>query len=143
MIKKKKISQEDISVWKNYIKNPTDIIDKEKNQKENNVDNYRFKYDLHGYTLLEANEKVKEVILSCIQNNYKEILLITGKGIHSNTDKDIYVSKDLSKLKHSVPEYIKSDRDISEYISSILDADKEDGGEGAIVIKLKKLQNKF
>tara|TARA_B100000767_G_scaffold165082_1_gene154671 strand:- start:1926 stop:2159 length:234 start_codon:yes stop_codon:yes gene_type:complete len=77
--------------------------------------------------------------MSCIKNNYKEILLITGKGIHSNTENDAYVSKDFSKLKYSVPEYIKSDEDISKHVVSILDASNEDGGQGALLIKLRKL----
>jgi DNA-nicking Smr family endonuclease len=64
-------------------------------------------------------------------------LLITGKGIHSNTDNDIYASKDLSKLRFSVPEYIKSDDDIAKHLLSVTKADKKDGGEGAIIIKLK------
>tara|TARA_B110000967_G_C18747834_1_gene491184 strand:- start:385 stop:801 length:417 start_codon:yes stop_codon:yes gene_type:complete len=136
---KKKISQEDINTWKKYIKNPTDITDKEKNQKINNSINLRFKYDLHGFSLLKANEKTRELIMSCIKNNYKEILLITGKGIHSNTENDAYVSKDFSKLKYSVPEYIKSDEEISKHVVSILDASNEDGGQGALLIKLRKL----
>ena len=101
MTKKKNISQEDINTWKNYIKNPTDLIDKDSSKNENTSDNNRYKYDLHGFTLLEANEKVKEIILSCVEKNYKEILLITGKGIHSNTEQDVYASKDLSKLRYS------------------------------------------
>ena len=139
MIKKKNISQKDINTWKNYIKNPTGIIDKDKIKENIRPNNYRYKYDLHGFTLLEANKKVKELILLCVKENYKEVLLITGKGIHSNTDKDVYISKDLSKLKNSVPEYIKSDLDISKHIISISNADIADGGEGAIIIKLKKL----
>jgi len=139
VIKKKNISQKDINTWKNYIKNPTGITDKDNIQRNNQSNHHRFKYDLHGFTLLEANKKVKEIILSCVKKNYKEILFITGKGIHSNTDKDIYVSKDLSKLRYSVPEYIKSDLDLSKHIISIANADKIDGGDGAVIIKLKKL----
>ena len=139
MIKKKNISQEDINTWKNYIKNPTDIINKDNIQNDGKSNHNRFKYDLHGFTLLEANERVKEIILLCVKKNYKEILLITGKGIHSNTEKDVYASKDLSKLKYSVPEYIKSDLDLSKHIVSISNADKIDGGDGAIIIKLRKL----
>ena len=89
--------------------------------------------------MLEANEKVKEIILLCVRKNYKEILLITGKGIHSNTEKDVYASRDLSKLRYSVPEYIKSDLDLSKHIISNSNADKIDGGDWAIIIKLKKL----
>ena len=139
MIKKKNISQEDIDTWKNYIKNPTDITDKDQIQKASQSRPNRFKFDLHGFTLSQANEKVKEIILLCLEKNYKEILFITGKGIHSNTEKDVYVSKDLSKLKFSVPQFIKSDLDLSKYILSISNADLADGGDGAIIIKLKNL----
>ena len=139
MIKKKSLSQEDIDTWKNYIKDPKDVSDKDDTQKDSQTNYHRFKYDLHGFTLLDANQKVKEIILSCIKKNYKEILLITGKGIHSNTDKDIYLSKDFSKLRYSIPDYIKSDLDLSKNIISISNADKVDGGDGAIIIKLKKL----
>ncbi|RPG95170.1 MAG: DNA mismatch repair protein MutS [Candidatus Pelagibacter sp. TMED253] len=139
MIKKKNISQEDINTWKNYIKNPIDITNKDSIQNDSKLNYNRFKYDLHGFTLLEANEKVKEIILSCVKKNYNEILLVTGKGIHSNTEKDVYASKNLSKLKYSVPEFIKLDLDLSKLIVSISNADKVDGGDGAIIIKLKKL----
>ena len=139
MIKKKNISQEDINTWKNYIKSPNDITDKDNIQNNSKSNHNRFKYDLHGFTLLEANEKIKEIILLCVKKNYKEILLITGKGIHSNVEQNVYASRDLSKLKYSVPEYIKSNLDLSKHIVSILNADKTDGGDGAIIIKLKKL----
>ena len=143
MTKKKNLSQEDLDTWLNYTKNPTDIIDKDYNSKEGASNLERFKFDLHGYTLQKANEKIKELILLCSKKNYKEILLITGKGIHSNNDKDIYSSKDLSKLRYSVPDFINSNLSLSQYVSSISDAEKKDGGKGAIIIKLKKLKNKF
>ena len=139
MTKKKNISQEDINTWKNYIKNPTDIVDKDYVKKSNLSKEHRFSFDLHGFTLIDANRKVKEIILSCVKKNYKEILFITGKGIHSNTDKDVYVSKDLSKLKYSVPQFIKSDLDLSKNVLSVLNADHSDGGDGAIIVKLKNL----
>ena len=139
MIKKKNISQEDINTWQSYIKSPTNITDKDNIQDDSKSHQNRFKYDLHGFTLIEANERVKEIILLCVKKNYKEILLITGKGIHSNTEKNVYASKDLSKLRYSVPEYIRSDLDLSKHIVSISNADKIDGGDGAIIIKLKKL----
>ena len=139
MIKRRNISQDDISAWENYTKNPTDVIDKDDIQTNKQLNLQRFRYDLHGFTLTEANKKVREIILSCSKKNFREILLITGKGIHSNTDKNIYASKDLSKLRYSVPDYIKSDKDLSKNIISITSADKKDGGDGAIIIKLKKL----
>ena len=139
MIKKKDLSKEDINTWKSYIKNPSDIYDKDKNSLQNQERKDRFKFDLHGYTLDEANLKVRDLIITCAKNNYKEILLITGKGLHSNSDSDAYVSKNLSKLKYSVPEFIKSNEELSKLIISLSDADLKDGGEGAILIKLKNL----
>ena len=139
MIKKKDLDQNDKKAWEEYIKNPSDIYDKDKNYSKENRRKERFKYDLHGYTLEDANRKVKEIILSCKENKYKEILLITGKGLHSTNDKDIYVSKNLGTLRYSVPEFIKSSEELNNFIISIKEADIKDGGEGALLIKLKNL----
>ena len=139
MIKKKALDQDDKKAWEEYIKNPSDIYDKDKNYSKENRRKERFKYDLHGYTLEDANRKVKEIILSCKENKYKEILLITGKGLHSTNDKDIYVSKNLGTLRYSVPEFIKSNEELNNFIISIKEADIKDGGEGALLIKLKNL----
>ena len=138
MNKKKDLSREDVKVWEEYTKNPTDIYDKERNLKVSNR-NKRFKFDLHGFTLEEANLKVKELIFFCSMKSYKEILFITGKGIHSTNDQNIYSSKDLGKLKFSVPEFINSDQELTKLIISIEEADVKDGGEGDILIKLKNL----
>jgi len=86
----------------------------------------------------EANNKVKEIIEYCLKNKFKELLLITGKGIHSTSDEDAYISKNLGKLKYSVPEFIKTS-ELGKFIISINDAEKKDGGEGAIIIRLKNL----
>tara|TARA_Y100000816_G_scaffold270953_1_gene235098 strand:+ start:306 stop:725 length:420 start_codon:yes stop_codon:yes gene_type:complete len=139
VIKKKDLDQNDKKAWEEYIKNPSDIYDKDKNYSKENRRKERFKYDLHGYTLEDANRKVKEIILSCKENKFKEILLITGKGLHSTNDKDIYVSKNFGTLRYSVPEFIKSNEELNNFIISIKEADIEDGGEGALLIKLKNL----
>ena len=136
---KKKISLEDEQTWKNYIKDPSDIYDKDKASSPQKNKGNRFKFDLHGLSLNEANKKVKEIIFKCLENDYKEILLITGKGIHSTNEKDVFVSKDFGKLKYSVPEFIKSDQELNKLIISINDANLRDGGKGAILIKLKNL----
>ena len=104
MIKKKNLSQDDKKVWDEFVRNPSDIYDKDRDQLHHKK--IRFKFDLHGFTLENANIKVKELINYCISNNYRELLLITGKGLHSTNEADEYVSKDLGKLKYSVPEYL-------------------------------------
>ena len=139
MIKKKDLNQEDKKIWEEYIKNPSDIYDKDKISSNKTNIRERYKFDLHGFSLDEANIKVSEILEYCIKNKFKELLLITGKGIHSTTDKDAYISKDLGKLKYSVPEFIKNNPDLSKLIISIDDAEKKDGGDGAIIVKLKNL----
>ncbi len=139
MSKKKDLSQENKKTWEDYIKDPSDIYDKDENKFKKNISKNRFKFDLHGFTLEGANKKVREIIKSCIKNKFKEILIITGKGIHSTNNNDVFVSKDFGKLKFSVPEFIKSDQELSKVIKSIEEASILDGGEGAILIKLKNL----
>jgi len=139
VIKKKDLSQVDKKTWENYIKNPSDIYDKDGNLFNNTNQNKRFRFDLHGFTLDDANKKVREIILSCLENKYKEILFITGKGLHSTNQKDVYTSKDFGKLKFSVPEFIKSNQELNRLIKSVDEAEIKDGGEGAILIKLKNL----
>ena len=138
MIKKKDLSQEDKKTWEDYIKDPSGIYDKD-NKIQKNIRKERFKFDLHGFTLEQANTKVREVLIYCVEKKYKELLLITGKGIHSTNEEDTYVSKNFGKLKYSVPDFIKSDTELNSLIISIKEAAIKDGGEGAILIKLKKL----
>ncbi len=139
MKKKETISSKDLKTWEDYTKNPTNIFDKDINSPKKFNYHVRFRFDLHGYTLVEANQKVQEIILSCFEKKYKEILLITGKGMHSNTDKNIYQSKNLSKLRYSIPDYINSEIELSSKISDISVAELKDGGEGALILKLKNL----
>ena len=139
MIKKKEINPEDQKAWDDYIKNPSDIYDKDKANSNNKQKRTRYKFDLHGFTLDEANKKVEEIIEYCVNNKFRELLLITGKGTHSTNDQDAYISEKFGKLRYSVPEFIKTNSAINKLIISIEDAGKKDGGEGAIIIKLKNL----
>ena len=136
MKKKDTLSQKDKEDWKKFLEDTSHVPDKD--QKYHTKDsNIKFRFDLHGFTLDEANKKVKEIIKSCSEKNYREVLLITGKGLHSNQD-DVYKSSNLSKLRFSVPNFINSDPEISKLILSIVILHKKTG-EGALLIKLKKL----
>ena len=139
MIKKKETNKDDKKTWEDYIKNPSDIYDKDQSASNNIKKRERYEFDLHGFTLNEANDKVKKIIEYCVENKFRELLLITGKGIHSTSDQDAYISKRLGKLKYSVPEFIKTNLELNKYIISINDAAKKDGGEGAIIIRFKNL----
>ena len=137
MKKKDSLSQKDKEDWKDFLENTSFIPDKDKTS-QNRDSNQIYKFDLHGLTLSDANTKVKEIVISCSEKKYKEILLITGKGLHSKDD-DVYKSDKLSKLRYSIPEYINSEPEISKLISSVSTPSQKDGGEGALLIKLKKL----
>ena len=137
MKKKDILSQKDKEDWKNFLEDTSRIPDKDQINQPINKDQI-YKYDLHGLTLNEANEKVREIILSCSEKKYREILLITGKGLHSRDD-DVYKSSRLSKLRYSVPEYINSEPEISKLIISVVNPSPNEGGDGALLIKLKKL----
>ena len=137
MKKKYILSKKDKEDWKNFLENTSHIPDKDEKDKINNLNN-KFRFDLHGFSLEDANKKVKEIIKSCIEKNCREIFLITGKGLHSNQE-DVYKSSDLSKLRFSVPEFLNSDPEISKLVLSIVNPPQKDGGEGALLIKLKKL----
>ena len=94
--------------------------------------------DLHGYTLEEANKTIEKFIYQSFREKINKLIVVTGKGLHSQNEKDPYVSKDLSILKYSVPEFIENNKSLMNIINEIKDASIEDGGSGAFYIFLKK-----
>ena len=138
MSKKDNISTEDKKNWEEYLKNPKDVFDKENNSSIKVSKNTRLRFDFHGYSLEDANKKVKSLILDCFEKGIAEVLLITGKGIHSNTYEDAYKSKNYSKLKFSIPDYINSKPELINKIIEISTAEKKSGGEGALLVRIKK-----
>ena len=132
-----KISDKDKKDWEDFLL---------KDQKLPNKDNSKKKLergkvisiDLHGYTLEEANQAVENFVNKSFENNISKLIIVTGKGLHSDNTSDPYVSKNLSILKHSVPEFIKNNQELMMKIYDIKDADIKDGGDGAFYIFLKK-----
>ena len=111
---------------------------KDKDQIEFKKDSFQIKsLDLHGYTLEEANKKVEEFINNSYLNNVKKLIIVTGKGLHSKNYENPYVSKDLSILKYSVPEYIKKNKNLMKKIIELKEANIKDGGAGSFYIYLK------
>ena len=132
-----KISDKDKKDWENFLSNDENLTDKDLDLKQkNNKKNYTF--DLHGYSLEDANKKIKDLILGAYNRNINKLIIVTGKGLHSDNEKDPYVSKDLGILKNSVPEYIKNNKELMTIINRIEEANIEDGGSGAFYIFLKK-----
>ena len=133
------ISEKDKKDWENFLSKKEKLPNK-----DNNIDKkITFKIrsiDLHGYTLDEANKSIESFIIKSYQENINKLIVVTGKGIHSQHQKNPYVSKDLSILKYSVPEFIKKNQKLMKKIIELTDAEIKDGGSGAFYIYLKKLK---
>ena len=131
------ISEKDKKDWESYLSKKEKLpnkdlkIDKKISFKIRSI-------DLHGYTLEEANKSIEEFITKSYREKINKLIVVTGKGIHSQNEKDPYVSKDLSILKYSVPEFISNNKNLMKIIYEMKDAKIEDGGSGAFYIFLKK-----
>jgi len=137
----KKISKKDKRDWKNFLLNKEKLPNKDLYLEESKNKKKIIKtIDLHGFSLLDANDHIEKFILKCFEKNTYKIIVITGKGLRSKNDKNPYVSKDLSILKNSIPNFIKSKLNLMKIIREIKEANIKDGGQGAFYIYLK---NKF
>ena len=131
------ISDKDKKDWQTFISSKEKIVDKDFKPEIKNHLKVR-SIDLHGYTLEQANNVIEQFILKAFEEGISKLIVVTGKGIHSDVEKDPYVSKDLSILKYSVPEFITNNQNLMKIINNITDATIENGGSGAFYIHLKK-----
>ena len=137
----KKISDKDKKDWQDFISNNDRLSDKDFNLNKNRNEKEIIKtIDLHGFSLENANNLIEEFITKCFKNNVSKIIVITGKGLRSKSIENPYVSKDLSILKYSVPDFIKSRQNLMKLIKQIKEANIEEGGQGAFYIFLKKFK---
>ena len=132
-----KISNKDRRDWQAFVSSKDKGPDKDFKPQTNNPIKVK-SIDLHGYTLQQANIAIEKFILKSFEEKVGKLIVVTGKGIHSDVEKDPYVSKDLSILKYSVPEFINNNQNLMKLIFDIKDATLEDGGSGAFYIYLKK-----
>ena len=136
-----KISDKDKKDWKNFISNKDEIPNKDlKITKDKIKKKIIKKIDLHGFSLENANKVIEEFITQSFEEGVNKIIVITGKGLRSKNDENPYISKNLSILKYSVPEFIKSNINLMKIIKNIKEADTEDGGKGAFYIYLKNFK---
>ena len=133
----KKISDKDKEDWENFLNNREKVPNKDfiltKKIRHEKIK----KIDLHGYTIEEANTAVEKFIQKCFEDSVTKIIVITGKGLRSKNIENPYLSKDLSILKYSVPEFIENNKNLKRIIIEIRDAKIEDGGSGAFYVFLK------
>ena len=135
-----KISNKDKKDWEDFLSKKEPLQDKESINLKKNIIKSKF-YDFHGFSLEEANKLINKLIKDSYKIGVKKLIIVTGKGIHSDNEKNPYTSKDLSILKYSLPDYIQNNPELMELITEIKDAEIEDGGSGAFYIFLKKLKS--
>ena len=131
------ISDKDKKDWKNFLEKNEKLPNKDLEIKENKS-HITKSLDLHGFTLDEANKRVESFITDCFNQKVSKVIIVTGKGLHSQNDQDPYISKEFGILKNSVPDFIKNNPSLMEKIKSITDAEISDGGSGAFYVFLKK-----
>jgi len=135
----KKPTSEDLKVWKDFTSSKEKIENKDHYLDQKKIAATKIRnVDLHGLT--EANKKIEILIDKYFVEGVDKIIIITGKGLRSKNIDNPYVSKDLSILKNSVPDYINTNPKIKNKIKSISKAEIKDGGEGAFYIFLKKFR---
>ena len=133
------ISEKDKKDWENFLLKDEKLPNKDIKLDKKIIFKTR-SIDLHGYSLEEANKSIENFIVTSYQEKINKLIVVTGKGIHSQNEKDPYVSKDLSILKYSVPEFISNNKNLMKIIYEMKDAKIEDGGSGAFYIFLKKIR---
>ncbi len=132
-----KISEKDKKTWEEFLSNGQKLPDKDNIQNKKIIKKTR-SLDLHGKTLDEANSIIENFIKKSYEEKVQKLIIITGKGLHSNNKKDPYVSKDLGILKYSIPEFVRNNKNLMQIISNIDEASVKDGGTGAFYIFLKR-----
>ena len=134
-----KLSDKDKKDWHNFISKKEKLTNKDSQSDKNEIGKEIVKtIDLHGFSLENANKFIEKFIKHCFNEGVNKIIVITGKGLRSKSNKNPYISKDLSILKNSIPEFIKSNIDLMKIIKQVKDAVIEHGGKCAFYIFLKK-----
>lgn len=132
-----KISNKDQKDWEDFISGNEELHDKD-NLKTIRRNKKIKSLDLHGFTLDNANKTIENFIFKSYEEKISKLIIVTGKGLHSDNEKNPYISRDLGILKYSIPEFIKNNPELMNVISEIKEANIEDGGSGAFYIYLKK-----
>ena len=137
----KKLSDKDLRDWENFVNSKDKISSKEEfNKSQINKKRSTFKIDLHGFSLDQANKFIEKTINDCFEKEVSKLNIITGKGMRSKSTEDPYKSSELSILKHSIPEFIKSNTDLMKLIKKVENLDEKNSGSFNVYLKSK---NKF
>ena len=135
---KKKITKKDKKDWLDFISNNEKITNKDNQQILSQNKKIDKVIDLHGYSLENANKIIDEYIKICFSQKVSKINVITGKGSRSKNKNNPYQSENFGILKHSVPEYIKTNPNLMNMIKEINFEDIKNPSKGSFDILLKK-----
>ena len=138
MIKNLEKKNTDLIDWEKFLEDPGRIHNKDNDEVTDFNSNKKFRFDFHGYSIEKANSTIGQIISKCYKNGVQQILVITGKGIHSKNESNVFVSSEYSKLKKTIPLFIKNKPELASKIKNISIAPTEQGGDGALIINLKK-----
>lgn len=82
--------------------------------------------DLHGLTQAEAHQRLISFVQSAVQNDYRMVLVITGKGRAGG-----------GILRAKLPQWLRQ-APLAPHINAIDHAVQRDGGTGAYYIRLRR-----
>jgi len=136
---KKKISDQDKKDWKKFIDSDEKLDNKDININKIEKKLKKKSIDLHGYTLEGANIAISDFINKCYLEGVTNIQVITGKGSRSKNKENPYLSKDLSILKYSVPNYIKNNSELMKKVKELDFDSVNDISQGTFNILLKNV----
>ena len=147
------LSKEDKKLWENYKLNlnevrininPNDLVNivKKENIKNSSIQGNTFNkfikllekgkiepdgvIDLHGLNLNNAKKILNRYLFNAYNNYKRNILIITGIGLNKT-----------GLLKKEVPIWLK-EKDISKLIINCQIAPNSFGGEGALIVRIRK-----
>ena len=135
----KKLSKKDLKTWKDFVEGKEKLFNKDSINRDPKYKKKESTIDLHGFSLDEANSKIEKFITTCFEKKIEKLNIITGKGLRSMVEQNPYQSKDLSILKYSVPEFIKSNSELMRIIKKIEDnTNNKNSGFFTLFLKIKE-----
>ncbi|MGA9658563.1 MAG: Smr/MutS family protein [Asticcacaulis sp.] len=105
---------------------PDPIEPKRKRRLSRERDPIEARLDLHGLTAYAAEARLKAFVQQAYANDYRAVLVITGKGL-----------SETGILKRHAPEWL-SDPQLSHIVAGISQAHARHGGTGALYVALKR-----
>ena len=134
-----KISEKDKKDWQKFIDSNDPLENKDYNSENQKYFRSEISIDLHGYSLIEANQVIDNLIKKSSVKKINKSTVITGKGLRSKNFDNPYKSTDLGILKYSVPNYVKNNSELMSLIKEIDFQQVDDLNSGSFSIFLKKL----